>query len=74
MQYQAETAHLMGRYRRRTYGPFQEKDGFVSAVFEQRFGDWQAQVEIEDDLGNRAAVERLPKPESQMFCLYLWVD
>ena len=65
MQYQAETGStLWVDIGRRRMGPFPEKDGFVSAVFEQRFGDWQAQVEIEDDLGNRSrAVERLPKPE-----------
>ena len=51
MQYQAETGStLWVDIGRRRMGPFQEKDGFVSAVFEQRFGDWQAQVEIEDDL------------------------
>ena len=65
MEYQAESgSSLWVQVGRRRMGPFLEKEGTVSAVFEQHFGDWEAQVEIEDDLGNRSrANERLPKPE-----------
>lgn len=65
MQYQAEPGStLWVEVGRRRMGPFAEKDGYVSAVFEQRYGDWDALVEIEDDLGNRSrANEPLPKPK-----------